>query len=530
MFKKVKPSIGKYFKLPNPGLWAFFKHNVSGQPDDYRPPFWNKMDRSSVLQLWETECDRLGFSEKFPDLWNFELDMKGHVGPMSIQKPLSEREKDIENYYTMIENDGVPISQEAINATKKFFSSIKGLRPRSRDRVVLNMKLNTNSGSWAFTKRRKVVRDTLDAHLEIRDGHLWAVLSNGEQYQICATLGWRGQEGGIEPDDVKQRVVMMASFLLNLHEGQFYQPFIEACQKSKLIPGWVSMDLVDQEITALFDTKGNSDVVICTDFSKFDQHWNQHLKSATYEVFDYLFDGAYPKDFYYARFNTPVVCSEGLSYEGTTGMQSGLNGTNPDENVGHKTLQFEAAINNKATLNPHSMAYGDDGILTYPGISVEQVIQAYTSHGLEMNASKQYVSTHDCVFLRRWHGKDYRVNGTMVGVYSTFRALGRLLAQERYYDPDVWNERMVVLRALSIIENCKWHPFFHEFIDFVIKGDKLKLGLAVPGFFDELPKLAQEAIEAFPDLLGYTKTMQERDPARGIMQWEVVKYLMTKRT
>jgi hypothetical protein len=526
MFKEMKPRLGDYYELPNPGLRAYLKHNVQGQPEDYRPPFWNKMDRQSVLKLWSKECDRLGFSEHYPLLWQFELDMKSKVGPMSIQLPLKDREVDIQNYYTMIETKSVPISREAIEATKLFFSPAKGIRLRSRNKVILNMKLSTNSGSWAFTKRRKVAKETLAATMFVRGKHLYANV-DGKIYQICGTLGWRGQEGGIEPDNVKQRVVIMASFLLNLYEGQFYQPFIEACQKLKLIPGWVSMDLVDQEITALFDSKGD-DFVVCTDFTKFDQHWNKDMKEAAFDIENYLCDGALDKEVYFARFETPIVCSEDLAYEGTTGMQSGLNGTAPDECVGHKALQFEAALDHNAKLNPHSMAFGDDGVLSFPKITADKVMQTYTKHGLEMNKTKQYVSKHDCVFLRRWHGDDYRVNGIMVGVYSTYRALGRLLAQERFYDPDKWSDRMVTLRALSIIENCKWHPYFHQFIDFVIKGDKLKLGLAIPGFFDELTKLAEDAIESFTDFLGYTKTMQDSDPARGISNWEVVKYLKSK--
>lgn len=35
----------------------------------------------------------------------------------------------------------------------------------------------------------------------------------------------------------------------------------------------------------------------------------------------------------------------------------------------------------------------------------------------------------------------------MIGVYSTFRALGRLLGQERYYDPRKWGPELVTLRA-----------------------------------------------------------------------------------
>lgn len=552
--KKKKPSIGNYFKLPNPGLWAYFKHNVSGQPEDYRPPFWNKMDRSKVLQLWQDKLDASSMKERLPELYDYEMEMKSKVGPMSIQLPLSERIESIEQYYTCIEQAGEPISEDAIRATCKFFSKAGGIRLRSREKVVDNMRLSTNSGSWLFTKRKRVVNDTLNAVVETphtsdsvtvmvkdTDGSNSILSPSYDYYTLCAVLGWRGQEGGLESDDVKQRVVWMMPFLLNIMELQFYQPAIEAFQEADLIPAYISMDRVDQEVTALFDTKGNDDLVICTDFTKFDQHFNVHLQDAAKKVISSLLckqggklkplENNWLHEVFPIKFNIPLICSEDLLYTGPHGMGSGSGGTNFDENLAHKCMQFESALDNGKQLNPHSMAYGDDGILSYPGITVDQVVQAYTKHGQEMNASKQYASKHDCVVLRRWHGTNYRVNGTMVGVYSTFRALGRLLAQERFYDPDKWSSAMVTLRALSIIENCKWSPVFHEFIDFVISGDKYKLGLAIPGFFDSLESLATEAIESFTDFLGYTKSLQQetRNSAKGINDWEVVKYLKSKR-
>lgn len=75
---------------------------------------------------------------------------------------------------------------------------------------------------------------------------------------------------------------------------------------------------------------------------------------------------------------------------------------------------------------------------------------------------------------------------------------------------------MVTLRALSILENCKWSPYFHTFIDFVIEGDKYKLGLDIPGFFASLPRIAKEAIDNFEGFLGYTKSLQDRDSTSGI--------------
>lgn len=86
---------------------------------------------------------------------------------------------------------------------------------------------------------------------------------------------------------------------------------------------------------------------------------------------------------------------------GEHGMGSGSTGTNFDECMAHAALQHEAALECGTELNPHSMAYGDDGILTFPGITVDLVTKCYSRHGQEVNKSKQYVSNHDCIVLRR---------------------------------------------------------------------------------------------------------------------------------
>lgn len=91
----------------------------------------------------------------------------------------------------------------------------------------------------------------------------------------------------------------------------------------------------------------------------------------------------------------------------------------------------------------------------------------------------------------------------MVGVYSTCRALNKLLSQERFFNASKWNQEMVVLRSLSIIENCKWHPCFHEFINFVLKGDKTRLGLNIPGFFKNIQSWVKYAHENFSGIFSY---------------------------
>lgn len=526
--EKKQPVLGRYFNLPNPGLRAYFQHTDTGNQDDYRPPFWKGRSRSEVLDAWQKVFDGLGVKEKYPSLYDYEMEMKAKVGPMSLQLPLKDRLESIEAYFTGVEGKHDPIPQEAIDATIKFFGNAKGIRLRSLQNTARNMRLSTNSGNPDFTKRRRVIDEVMSWKIVHRNGKWYCVTSSNKEYELVAILGWRGQEGGISDDDVKQRVIWMMSVLLNLHELSFYQPAIEAMQKTKLIPAYVSMDEVDRRVTALFDTKGADDVVICTDFSKFDQHFNQEMQDAARLVEEGLASTGVTEwfsDIYPAKFNIPLICDEHLMYQGHHGMGSGSGGTNFDECMAHKALQFDACLQRGTILNENSMAYGDDGVLSAPNLGVEDVIRAYTSHGMEMNPEKQYVSKHDCVVLRRWHSVYYRINNIMVGVYSTFRALGRLLAQERFYDPEDWGPEQVTLRAWSILENCNHSPYFEEFVSFVIKGDKYRLGLDLPGFMDHVTSIAKKSIDQLPDFLGYTKSIQDKDPSKGITSWRIYQVL-----
>nr|UDL14500.1 MAG: putative RNA-dependent RNA polymerase [Picobirnavirus sp.] len=506
-----------------------------GQPKVWTAPFAKGQSMESILHDWFKILVRI--QPEWPTMYEFEEDLANKVGPMSVQLPEAEREQDVEHYYDDILLSSKAIDDKAINKVVDEFSRLRGLRLRSPLKTIDLMKKSTSSGAPFQTKRRNVIQETLHSNC-------WLNYTTPPQVEIyveaapevdntAAILGWRGQEGGPSEEDVKQRVVWMFPFTVNLQELQVYQPLIEGAQKSNLVPAWVSMDSVDAEITALFDTKSDDDLIICTDFSKFDQHFNSDMQNCAQSILSELLmqnssSNTWLREVFPIKYSIPLV----LGYRGEAiimsvgkhGMASGSGGTNCDETLAHRALQYEVAMLHGEELNPHSQCLGDDGILSYPGISVDDVVAAYESHGQECNASKQYASTQDCVYLRRWHHKDYRKNGVCVGVYSTARALGRLRYLERFMDPEYWSPEMVALRQLSIIENCKWHPLFHEFIEFCMKRDKYRLGIDIPGFFDNIRKLAEESIDHMPDFLGYTKTLQGEGPS-GIENWEVVKYL-----
>nr|UAW00819.1 MAG: RNA-dependent RNA polymerase [Porcine picobirnavirus] len=525
-----------YFNLPNPGLKSYFDIVRKGQPEEYRTTFAKGSSVQQVLDEWTPTLEKL--SDKYPSLVEFENDLKAKVGPMSIMKPLDQRMSDIDHYYDDIHLPSTPVSDSAIKAVLSEFKMVKGLTPRSQQKTVDLMKKSTNSGAPYFTKRKNVVKKTVPVANTIMGDEVWTFLNyqvgrnNNKHWLASAILGWRGQEGGPTPDDVKQRVVWMFPFSVNIDELTVYQPLIESCQKFNLVPAWVSMESVDLSITRMFDTKGKDDVVICTDFTKFDQHFNSHMQDAAYRILNGILNTSAASENWLGsvfpiKYMIPLTYDYGKVRVGKHGMGSGSGGTNADETLAHRALQYEAALRSHTKLNPYSQCLGDDGVLTFPGITVDKVMEAYTAHGQEMNQSKQYVSKHDCVYLRRWHHTDYRIGGVCAGVYSTYRALGRLMEQERYYDPDVWSSKMVALRQLSIIENVKYHPLRTEFAEFCMQRDKYHLGIDIPGFLDDIDRIAKEAIDLMPDFLGYTKSMTKEQT--GLSSWWIVNYLKSKR-
>nr|UAW00599.1 MAG: RNA-dependent RNA polymerase [Porcine picobirnavirus] len=548
-----------FFKLPNDKLQAHLARMEHGNSEIYTSPFFglSKCENNEeklrlfkrIVDGWKEILEDSDLSAKWPSLMKFENDLLAKVGPMSIQVPLSERLADIDSYYESILLDSEPVDEEALQAVIDEFSQVRGLRIRDQEHTLRLMKKSTSAGAPFMGKKK----DHLDVYpCDVFSNALYSTKAPknkgffmvpdvyyedpaiARSYYATAVVGWRGQEGGPEPKDTKQRVIWMFPFGVNLAELQWYQPFIEACQRFGLVPAWISMTEVDRRITRLFDTKAPEDLVVCTDFSKFDQHFNRDMRTAAYKVMyrlaqrdDEDTDSWFTDGPFDAKYHIPLCIGENTIIVGEHGMGSGSGGTNADETIAHRALQHEAALRSGVALNQHSQCLGDDGVLSYHGITVEDVIRAYSSHGQEMNPEKQYASTQDCVYLRRWHHKDYRVNGVCVGVYSTYRALNRLAMQERFYDEDKWSKEMVALRYLSILENVKYHPLRERFVDYCIKGDKYRLGIDLPGFLDNIEAIAQKATEQMPDFLGYTKTMQPGS-ATGLSSWWIVQYLKSK--
>lgn len=512
-----------YYAWPNEKLQAYLTSQVHGNDEIIQSPFAEHESPEEMTMSWNRVLENL--ASEWPSLYEYEMEQLAKVGPQSGQIPLSERLPDINEYYTAGNVKGEPLAAEALDASMTFWRSVVGVRRRSRDNTIAAMKKSTNSGSPFFTVKRNVVAEEYNATYVVRGDQWLTTYPNKGTYRACATLGWKGDMGGPTLDDVKQRVLWMFPFNVNVAELSYYQPLIKQMQVSGVMPPWLGTEAVNNAMTQLIRTKGERTPMICTDFKAFDQHFNHAMQECALTLLERLFTRDSSEELHEVlgyKYKIPLCIKDSTFLFGHHGMSSGSGGTNGDESLAHKALQFEAAIRNKSVLNRHSMCLGDDGILSYPGIHVDAVVESYTRHGLAMQASKQHVSTEDAIFLRLWYHRDYTVDDRNVGVYPTMRALGKLRFPRR--STKSWTRKTLAMRALSIIENCRYHPYFEDFVTFCVTRDKYRLGLDIPMFMEHLDEefLLQQAAGTL-DVSYNQEAYDQRPPST----WSVVKILKT---
>ena len=173
----------------------------------------------------------------------------------------------------------------------------------------------------------------------------------------------------------------------------------------------------------------------------------------------------------------PLWAGYDYLFHGVHGVPSGSVFTNWIDTVAHWLAQETIADILGSSRHPLSQIQGDDGLLVLPGVrDVSDIETAYAKLGFIANAEKQFVGQHDCLYLQKY----YLLNHGPIGMYPTMRALQRVLFQERFYNPEIWGPDLVTLRIIMILENCKGHPLFAEFVRFVQSGDKYRLAAAWP--------------------------------------------------
>jgi len=386
----------------------------------------------------------------FSELFEVEVASRAKIGPISVRLPFADRQSGVESYYTSrIDVNERVISEYDVSSVIGGLSS--RLRPMNYEHASRLLPRNTNSGLPLFSKRGEVLEQSL------------VMAKSWEPFP--AMLGWRGQADG-NPEFGKQRVVWMFPLSWNIIESRYSVPLFDMLVSQNYFGAWISMDSVDDHITRFFDSTDDDSFIVSTDYSRFDQTLVSQI-SWFEDVLKRAFQSSYHHEIEALLTNLqtiPLVCTKDIMYTGTHGMPSGSAFTN----IGDSIVNLYAQTSSPVVVRNMVQVQGDDGVavVTDPDNHISHLM----SCGFDMNHDKQLVSRNEVSYLQRHHYRDYKVDGISRGIYPIMRAYNSLRRQERFHRE--WNKDLEALRTLSILENTKWHPFFQQFVNYVVKfGD-----------------------------------------------------------
>jgi len=497
-------------------LSSYLARVEKGMASDIRTPFWGEQSRQSIAEKWS---ERLFYHDDLPvELEKLELKQRQKIGPLSVQLPYESRVDTIESYFRpksfSVDED---LWQQAIEKVALSFGIHRVLRPIKKSSAADLMQNTTNSG-LPFFKKRESARSS---DLALAESGRWF------DSKYPCVLGWRGQSSGSAVP--KQRVVWMFPQSVNIVEASYFSVMQELMVHDAMsVAAWIDpIHEVDSRITRLFAwARERGSVIFSIDYSGYDQTLQKHLSDACLSVFKLLFQTSYHDELtkLFSYSGEVGLLAPFELWEGAHGEPSGSNLTNMRDTVVNWIVNEYLSLRLDNQLNPFSQYQGDDGVISFNGnVELERITEVYKECGLEANSEKQYTSAYSLMYLQKLHMSDYVIDGKNVGVYPTMRALNSLMGMERWH-PD-WDEKMVTLRAIMILENCKYHPKFTKFIDFVQEGDRYRLGSGFPGGINGL--LSNKVINQAKSIPGFISSYNS-PKLTGIRQFDTVKYIASK--
>lgn len=482
-----------------------------GRPPTPRTPLYKDTPPEEVLENWISFLDQVADDDEvLRPLVEYDKSRKSKFGPQGGLRPLSERESDLNEYYTAPKNTGYKFSASdykvLYQASQICFGGAMNKRPQSLESIVkqdkFDDKLNTSSGCRDYATRNdpSVISNAIQA---ARDG-LWK--------KLPMILGSRSQRGS-------ERFIFMAPFSLNLIEKTFLYPMMEVIRKIahpffSAWEGFAQVELGFKEQN-FFD---EDHVYIQQDYTKMDRHFNRLQKQIVDLITVDFFQPSYSlelSNLYDHILDVPVLIGLDKLIVGEHGMPSGSGMTNFAESL---VNLFIILSYREAGLKVVAFqGLGDDGVFAIKrgDMTNEEILDVMISissrYGQVLNPEKQGISDHTTVYLQRFFDDRIPNSGVVLGMYPSILALNTAMFPERFHDPRKWSKEMEILRWIMILENCKNLPYFEEFVQYFIKGDKYKLGLALPEFFVMLPKLYEDS----KAIKGFVPTYNQESMDRG---------------
>jgi len=464
---------------------------VTGTSDVFLTPLGKDYDPESLLK----ELDDIlikGKSLISDNLWDLEQSNRSKFGPRSIAKPWKERKESLYDYFK--DHGG----RSTLRLTPKLRPI---LRPLSVSSASKFLKKNTNSGLPDYTKKGLIIDNLVN--------NFSSLLARKDP----CVLFTRTQEGG------KTRNVWGYPASDTLNEMRFYQPLLSYQKNLDWRKALLGPKEVDQAISLMFNSSNKiSDSFISIDFSSFDATIGKYLQTEAFNYVKSLYQRESVDDLNYIaeRFNTIGIITPDGVISGNHGVPSGATFTNEVDSLAQYLIVYSSSINCKYQIQ------GDDGAYLIKDKDVDKLFDSFASFGLIVNKDKSYTSKDFIIYLQRLYDIKYLKNGFIGGIYPLYRALDRILYQERYsdfMDYSLKGSDYYSLRTITILENCKYHPLFKEFVRFILSKDKFKLKFTA----DSTIKY-ERMINSGPGTAGLLNN-QYGDNVRGIRSFDTYKLI-----
>jgi len=476
-------------KVENEKLSIILSRLVRGNEEVLITPVGERVGPHELFEAW-TKVFNANANRVNAVLNEIEENQKSKFGPRSRALPWDQIEG---NFFGSYESSSTPCDHLRTDPPSSLDKGV--IRPMSVDNVVKRLKLSTNAGLPTLSKKGTVISDTIE--------------NLGSEYE----RDWPMVPFIRTQEDYKTRLVKGYPLSDIINEAKYFYPLFEYYRKLPCYAAMNGPEEVNKAMTRLISESvrlGHS--CVSGDISNFDDSFGIPLQTKCFDEMKFLIQSGllYHDGFdeIAYRFGHKDMIIPEYVISGAHGIPSGSQFTNLVGSIG----------NRKVCDLPLELAQflGDDFAAVSP--DPDNLFAKYNDCGLDLNKDKTVVSDSYFVYLQNLFHPDYMRDGEIKGVYPTFRALNRLIYPERFsefHKFDLDGKSYFAIRSLSILENCKYHPLFEDFVKFWLQYEKY----AVPS--NQSIRKYAKYLQSTTGSLGTTN--QLGDDVRGMTSFESYK-------
>lgn len=425
-----------------------------GSEEIYISPLGRKNDILSLIKdLDQIFCDNAHLIN--PTLLDLERSNRSKIGPRSQSVGWSMRKEGLRASFSSQVKD--------FTAELNLPKGNNQLRPINILEAASRMKGTSSSGLPFLTKKSKSL------NVLIKDISMFL-----ERDDVCVLFTRTAEQK-------KTRNVWGYPFALTLFETMFYQPFLAIEREWYFRGAIISPEETSKRITEIIDLAiSTGRIIYSVDFAAFDASIRWQFIAAAFEyIKTYFMEEYFPHLNYISKkmYSIGILTPDGI-WKFFHGIPSGATFTNCIDSM----IQFGRAALCHFIKATECQVQGDDGVYIMLRDQIDEFVKRFTSVGMKLETSKSHISSNYAVFCQNLYHVDYRLdNGLIPAVYPLYRALNRLIFQESFVNfskMGVTARTYYGIRTLTILENCKYHPLFEEFVKFILINERNSLDIS----------------------------------------------------